>query len=189
MRACLAKRALAVGTAAICALSACGNDSPTTPDMPSVVIATGPQVLRITFQGSCNTPDGRPFLPLVYARVVVTRSGSDWIAAAAATDADVELRFHATGSAAVVGSMPVAGTIKGTATHSPELLPGPPSTARIFFGTDARTTVSGFAFSPSALSPASGVSGIGGGSTITLSDLEGRSCSGSAFSWGLGSMP
>lgn len=176
-----------LGAAGIAAVFGCGGSSSlTAPDMP-VVIATGTQVLRITFRGSCNTPDGRPFLPLVYARVVVSRIGNEWVGTAAAPDAgDVELRFHVSGLGALAGSMPVAGTIRGTAIHIPELLPAaPPSTTRVSFGSDGRTALNGFAFSPSSLTPAAGVSGIGSG-TIAVSDNEGRSCSGTAFSWGLG---
>lgn len=176
-----------LGAFAIASLSACdGSRSPAAPEMP-VVIATGPQVLRITFQGSCNSLDGRPSLPLVYARVVVSRTGNEWVGTAAAPNAgDVELRFHVSGLGALAGSMPVAGTIRGTAIHIPELLPAaPPSSTRVSFGSDGRTALNGFAFSPSSLTPAAGVSGIGTG-TIAVSDNEGRSCSGSAFSWGLG---
>ena len=179
------------GTIAMaCAVCGCGGESPTEPDMPPVVVATGPQVLRLTYQGSCLGPDGRPFLPLVYVRVAVTRSGNEWIAAAAGPEAgDVELRFHASGAAVVAGSMPVAGTIKGTAVHNPELLPAlPPSTARIGFGADGRTGLNGFAFSASALTPATGVSGFGSG-TVTVSDAAGTSCAGTTFGWGLGSQP
>lgn len=172
--------------AVVAALSACGGSgSPITPAMP-VVIATGPQVLRITYQGPCSADDGRPFLPLLYVRVVVTRIGSEWAAAAASPAAgDVELRFHLSGlGGAIPGSAPVEGAVRGTAIHAPELLPGlPPSTARASFGTGA--ALSGFAYSPSALTPAAGVSGIGSG-PISVSDNEGRSCSGTAFSWGLG---
>jgi len=170
-----------------CALWACNESTPTEPDMPSVVVATGPQVLRLTPQGPCTAPDGRPFLPFVYVRVVVTRTSNEWIAAAAAPEAgDLELRFHTSGPVVVAGSMPVAGTIKGTAIHNPELLPVlPGSTMRISFGTDGRTALNGFAFSPSALTPATGVSGIGNG-TVGASDQDGQSCSGPGFTWGMG---
>ena len=168
------------------ALCACEGNSPTEPDMP-VVVTTGPQVLRLTPQATCPSTDGRSIIPLVYVRVVVTRSANEWIAAAAGPEGgDIELRFHASGTVVVAGSMPVAGTIKGTAIHNAELLPAlPVSTARANFGTDGRTALNGFAFSPSALTPATGVSGIGNG-TVTLSDGDGRSCAGTAFSWGLG---
>ena len=168
------------------ALSACnGSGSVTAPELP-VVVATGPQVLRITYQGACNTTDGRPFIPLLYVRVVVTRIGNEWAAAAATPAAgDVELRFHLSGlGAAIPGSAPVEGAIRGVAIHNPELLPSlPPSTARANFGAGA--FLNGFAFSPSAITPATGVSGVGNG-TVTISDNEGHSCSGSSFSWGLG---
>ena len=170
-----------------CALWGCNGTSPIGPDMPTVVVATGPQVLRLTYQGSCTSADGRSLVPLVYARVVVTRSGGEWIAAAAAPDAgDVELRFHTSGPVVISGSMPVAGSIRGTAIHNPDLVPAlPPSTTRVSFGADGRTGLTGFAFSPSSLTPATGVNGFGSG-TVTVSDNEGRSCAGTTFSWGLG---
>jgi hypothetical protein len=184
-----ARRRLACGAAAFaCALSACGTgDSPTAPEMPTVTVATGPQVLRLTYQGNCTAPDGRPLVPLVYVRVVVTRGGNEWVGTAATPDAgDIELRFHASGRVVIAGSMPVAGTIKGTAIHNPDLVPTmPPSTTRVNFGADGRTGLNGFAFSPSALTPATGVSGVGSG-TVTVSDSDGRSCAGTAFAWGLG---
>jgi hypothetical protein len=123
-------------------------------------------------------------------RVVVTRTGNEWIATAATpATGDVELRFHASGPIVISGSMPVAGTIRGTAIHSPDILPAlPASTIRASFGSDGRTALSGFAFSPSALTPATGVSGFGSG-TVSISDDDGRSCAGAAFSWGLGSQP
>ena len=186
-----AARWRAVGViSVVCGLWACGGSSPTTPDMPSVVVATGAQVLRLTPQGSCTAPDGRPFLPLVYVRVVVTRASNEWIAAAAAPEGgDVELRFQPSGPVVVSGSMPVAGTIKGTAIHNPEILPAlPPSSTRVNFGSDGRTALSGFAFSPSALTPATGVSGFCSG-TVTVTDNDGRSCTGTIFAWGLGSQP
>src|SRR5688572_1086658 len=144
MRRDLRVRRRTFGTIAIamaCALSGCNGSSPNEPDMPSVVVQTGAQVLRLTYQGSCTRPDGRPFLPLVYVRVVVTRSGNEWIAAAAGPEAgDVELRFHASGAVVIAGSMPVAGTIKGTAIHNPDLLPAlPPSATRVSFGADGST--------------------------------------------------
>ena len=85
--------------------------------------------------------------------------------------------------------MPVEGSIAGVATHVPGLAAGPPmANASVDFGTDRRSLIEGFAFAPSSLTPVAGVSGIGGG-TITVTDAEGRSCSGSTFSWGLGAQP
>jgi hypothetical protein len=112
----------------------------------------------------------------------VSRSGSEWIAKAGGEGGDVEVRFHQSGAAVVPGSMPVAGTIRGTAVHMPALLPGVPIDARIAFG--ATATVTGVAFAP-PFSQSTGLDGLGTGSLV-LSDSAGRSCSGTAFSWGIG---
>jgi hypothetical protein len=179
---------IVVAALAAAVLSACsGGGSPTAPEMPPVAIATGPQILRITFQGPCSPSDGRPFVPIIITRVNVTRSGVEWIATAATPQSGtVELRFHLNGLSALGGSAPVAGTIAGTAIHNTDLLPAvPASNTRASFGTDAPTALSGFAFSPSSLTPVPGVSGIGTGA-IVIRDDDGHSCNGSAFSWGLG---
>jgi hypothetical protein len=174
--------------ATACALWACNGSSPTEPGMPAVAVVTGPQVLRIVSQSSC-TLDARQTAPLVMTRVTVTRSGSEWVAAAASADGgDVELRFHQSGESRIAGSMPVQGTIKGVANHTPDLSSIIPAAARANFGNDGRTALSGFAFSPSSLTPATGVNGVGSG-TITMSAGDGQSCTGSSFSWALGSQP
>ena len=155
--------------------------------MPSVAVATGPQVLRVTYQGQCAAFESRTIVPIVYTRVVVTRAGAGWIAAASSPAAgDLELRFQSTAASSLAGSMPIQGTIKGVAIHAPDILPSLPAIdTRANFGSDNRTTVSGFAFTVSALSPTAGISGIGTG-TVSISNSAGDSCSGSSFSWGLG---
>ena len=169
-------------------IAACGN-SPTSPttEMPTVAVATGPQALRVTYQGLCPTADGRPLVPFVLTRVTVTRGNGDWIARASSPESgDVELRFYPSGRSVLMGSMPVEGTIRGVAIHNADLQPAlPPANVRAAFGSDGRTVLNGFAFAPSGLTPIAGVSGVGSG-TVTLSDNDGRSCGGSAFSWALG---
>jgi hypothetical protein len=156
--------------------------------MPVAAVALGPQVLRVSYLGQCPVFEGRSLLPIVYSHVTVVRTGAEWIATASAPqDGDVELRFHVSGAALVAGSMPVRGTVKGVAIHSPDLapIPGlPPSSGRASFGTDGRTTLEGFAFGPSALTPSAGTSGLGSGA-ITISDNDGHSCSAATFLWTL----
>jgi hypothetical protein len=171
-------------------MTACNSSTSPTADLPTVAVATGQQVLRVTFQGLCPTTDGRPLIPFVLTRVTVTRGNGEWIATATSPESgDVELRFSPSGRPVLMGSMPVVGTIKGVAIHNSDLQPGlPAANVRAAFGSDGGTLLNGFAFTPSALTPVAGVSGIGSG-TVTLSDNEGRSCGGSAFSWALGAPP
>jgi hypothetical protein len=117
--------------------------------------------------------------------VTVSKVGDEWLAVAAAPEGgDVEVRFHQTG-AVIVGSMPVEGTIRGQANHQPEAAAFlPPSNSRMAFGGDGRTTITGFAFGPSSLTPAAGLDGVGTG-PVTLSDNTGHSCAGTTFSWSL----
>jgi hypothetical protein len=165
-------------------LAGCSHSSTTTaPSDSPVAIATGPQVLRATFGSPCPGAGGGALLGLVYARVEVTHSGTEWIARASGDGGNVELRVHQSGPSLLAGSMPIAGTITGTAVHMPALLPGVPIDARIDFGSDGHAVVSGFAFAPPSY-PTSFLDGMGSG-TITLSDSAGRSCAGTAFSWGL----
>jgi hypothetical protein len=184
MRHARAWRIGPLALAAAAALSACGS-SPTAPGVPPVAVATGPQVLRV-ISGSQCVAGGRPVVVLIYARVTVARSGNEWIANASSPESgSVELRFRQSGPSLIAGSMPVQGTIKGVATHVPNLVPGPPMTdARADFGTDARTVLDGFAFAPSSLTPAAGVSGSGSG-TFIATDSDGRSCAGASFMWSL----
>lgn len=190
MPASTRRRVVALALASV--LSACGNggSSPTRPEMPPVTIPTGPQVLRINLSGPCpapETPRGG-FLPLVYTRVMVSHSGSEWVATAASADAGtVELRFHQAGAVVIPGSMPIQGTIRGVAVHFPELLPAlPTSTARATIGPDTAATVIGFSSSPSSLTPSGGTTGLASGS-IMFSDNGANACAGTNFSWALGS--
>jgi hypothetical protein len=160
-------------------LATCSHSSTTSPSDPPVAIATGSQVLRVTFGSPCPGAG----VGIVYSRVDVTRSGTEWIARASGDSGDVEVRVHQSGPSLLAGSMPIAGTITGTAVHTPALLPGVPIDARIDFGSDGHAVLSGFAFAPPAY-PTSFLDGIGSG-TITLSDSAGHSCGGTAFSWGL----
>ena len=182
-------RGLGVLAIAVAAAGACGDRSPTAPEVPSVVVATGPQVLRITYAGQC--PGGeRPLFLLLYTPVTVTRDGSEWIARASSPEAgSVELRFRQSRPMVIANSMAVHGTIKGVAAHVAGLAPGPPmANARVDFGSDGASAIEGFAFAPSALTPVGGVSGIGSGA-IRATDSDGRTCAGPTFSWGLGVQP
>lgn len=170
-----------------CLATGCGGSSTTPSATPGLVpIATGPQVLRVTNTGFTCTINGASVFPMVYTRVTVSRVGSEWTAVAATPAAgDVEIRFHQTGATVIAGSIPIEGTIRGQAIHLPELLPSvPPWNSQMAFGSDGRTTITGFAFGPSSLTPTAGLDGIGSG-TITLSDNTGRSCGGTSFSWGM----
>ena len=187
MRSAIRRRSLGA-LVATCVLSACGG-SPAAPDPPTTdPIATGPQVLRITPQSSCPGSEGRVFIPFVYTRVTVSRSGSDWVAAASTlANGDVELRFRSTGTSGLTGSLQILGTIRGVAIHSPDLVPGVPAwEARASF--TGSSTLVGTAFGVTNLTPMAGVSGVGSG-TIAVSDGGGQSCAGTFFSWALGAPP
>ena len=171
----------------LCLIAGCGG-SPTAATLTpgSLTVATGSQVLRVTYTGfTCGFNGGESIFPMVYTRVTVSQVGNEWRAVAASPAAgDVEIRFHQSGASLIAGSMPIEGTIQGQAIHVPDVIPSVPSTSRMSFGTDGRTTISGFAFGPSSLTPTAGLDGIGSG-TVTLSDNTGRSCGGTSFSWGM----
>jgi hypothetical protein len=175
-----------VGALVLGVLSACGHNSPTAPEIPTVPVPTGPRLLRITTAGQCAA-DGRPIFLLIYSPVTVARSGSGWIASATSpASGTVEVRFQQSRPVITGQSMPVSGTIRGVALHVPDLAPGPPMpNAGVDFGGDGQTALSGFAFAPSTLTPVAEVSGVGGGA-ITVTDSEGRTCQGSTFSWAVG---
>ena len=174
--------------AAACLLSACGGSSPAgpgAPAVPSVVVPTGPQVLRAILQAPCPTVDGRSLLPLTFTKVTVRRGDGEWIASGTSPESgDVELRFRQSDTVVLNGVMRVSGTIKGTAMYNVDSPPAPTAPTRASFGTDGSTVVSGFVFAASSLTPTPGANGIGSG-TVTFSDRDGRSCAGSAFVWSL----
>jgi hypothetical protein len=132
-----------------------------------------------------NCPDAsRTFFPMVYSAVTLTRAGSEWVGSASSAAAgDVELRVRQSSSTTIGNSFQVAGTMKGTAVHMPELFASPPWEARANFGTDARTTLTGVAFGAGFIgAQTGGLDGVGSGS-IVLSDTAGHSCTGTTFSW------
>ena len=178
-----------IGLGIAAALSASCGGSPTAATLTpgSLTVATGSQVLRVTQTGFvCGFGGGETIFPMVYTRVTVSQAGNEWRAVAASPAAgDVEIRFHQSGASLIAGSMPIEGTIQGQAIHLPDVIPSlPPSTSRMAFGTDGRSTITGFAFGPSSLTPTGGLDGVGTG-TVTLSDNTGRSCGGTTFSWAL----
>lgn len=169
-------------------LSTCGGGgSPTQPDIPTVPIPTGAQVVRFFFADRCPALEDVRLLPILYTRVTITRSGTEWIGRAASPEGgDVELRFHLSGRTGLATSVPIEGTIKGIAIDDAGLITAiEPLNTRGNFGSDGRTTISGFAFAASALVPVAGVSGIGAG-TMTVGDKAGHSCAQTRFSWGFG---
>jgi hypothetical protein len=172
-----------LGIAAIL-LAACGTATPSAPDPANSIVSTGAQVFRMALQTPCDARNG--FLPMVYTRVTLEASGNEWIASARdATTGNLELRFHRSSARAIVNSMEVAGTLKGMATHMPELLQAPAWSARADFGVDGRTTVTGVAFAAGSFgSQVSGIDGVGSG-PLVLSDGEDRTCTGTSFSWSL----
>lgn len=168
-------------------LVACGSSGPTTPGgvtLTTLQIPTGPQVLRIVYQSAlCTAFDGDRLIPMIYTPVTVTRAGSEWTArASSAAGGDVELRIHEASAAGSV--VRVAGTIKGTAIHIPELAVGLPAwDSRLNFGSDGRTTLDGVIFPLLPSTTTGAFDGMGTGA-LTFSDSAGRSCSGtSSFSW------
>jgi hypothetical protein len=164
--------------------AACGSSKVTAPDTTAVgIVALGAQVLRITIQSPC-TQFARGVFPIVYTRVTVARGSSEWVATAAGAAAgDVQVRFRQSGTAVIAGSMPVAGSITGTAIHMPELTPLPPWDLRATFsGTGSLT---GVAFAAGALNAGTaGLDGVGSG-PWTATDGAGNTCTGTAFSWSI----
>jgi hypothetical protein len=121
---------------------------------------------------------------LVLTRVTVSQSGNRWIVSGSSADAgNVQLVLQQSGSAVVAGSLPLAGSISGTAIHMPDLLSVPPWQLQAAFGAGA--TVSGVAFAAGALgSSVAGMDGIGSGPMI-WTDGNGQTCSGAGFSWSI----
>jgi hypothetical protein len=169
-------------------LSSCGGSTPTAPeDSATNIVVTGPQVLRIVYQSPC-TQLGQGVLPLVYTRVSVAMSSNEWVATAASAAAgDIQVRFRQSSQSVISGSMPVAGTIAGTAIHMPELFPGPAWDIRATFGGSASLT--GVAFVAGVFgATASGLDGVGSGS-LTVTDAIGNTCTGTTFSWSIFPLP
>ena len=167
--------------------SSCGS-TPTAPEgSASRIVAIGPQVLRIGYQSPC-TQLGQGVIPLVYTRVNVATSSNEWVATAGSTAAgDVQIRFRQSGQSVISGSMPVIGTIAGTAIHMPEFFPGPAWDIRATFGGPASLT--GVAFAAGVFgSTTSGIDGTGSGS-LTVTDAMGNTCTGTAFSWSIFPLP
>ena len=104
-------------------LSSCGGSSPIAPSASATnIVVNGPQVLRIVSR--CTQPEQR-MVGLVYTRVSVTNSSNEWEATAGSAAAgDIQIRFRQSGQIVILGSMPVAGTMTGTAVHLPELFSG-----------------------------------------------------------------
>lgn len=177
---------LAVRIAVALGVLSVGACSPTTPT-PQNIVTTGPRMLRISSQSPCSQlPIG--VLPRVHTRVTVTRNPNEWVGTASIPAAgDVEVRFRQSGSGAVPGSIPVAGSITGTAIHLPELFSGPAWDLTITF--DGSATLTGTAFLAGAFGATTdGVSGVGGGS-FTMTDASGSTCTGTTFSWLVAPLP
>jgi len=169
---------------ACCVLGSCGGSTPSAPDAAAVgIVVTGSEVLRIVFQSPC-TGLGQGVLPLVYTRVNVALSSSDWVASASSPAAgDVELQIRQSGPAAP-GIVPVNGTISGTAIHMPDLFPLASWNLSVSFS--GQTLFTGTAFAANAVpnTTTAGMDGVGNG-TVTLTGASGASCSGAAFSWSI----
>ena len=147
------------------------------------IVATGPEVLRIVIQMPCTQLDPG-VLALVYTRVNVVTMSNEWLASAASPAAgDIQVRFHQSGPAVLSGSMPVAGTILGTAVHMPELFSGPAWDGRVIFAAPASLTGTAFVAGMFG-SMTGGIDGAGSGS-VTLTDAQGNSCTGTTFSWSI----
>lgn len=171
----------------------CAGSSPTAPSAAGTnaaatnIVATGPQVLRIVNRSPC-TQLGQGVLPLVYTRVSVTMSSNEWVATASSPAAgDIQIHFHQSGQIVIPGSMPIAGTMAGTAVHMPELFSGPAWNIRAIFGGSASLT--GTAFVAGVFGSTSvGIDGGGAGS-LTLTNATGDTCTGSTFSWSIFPLP
>jgi hypothetical protein len=166
------------------AVSAGCGSTPTAPDgNANTIVAIGPQVLRIVYQAPCAQLD-KGVIPLTYTRVNVATSSNEWVATAGSTAAgDVQIRFRQSGQSVMSGSIPITGTIAGTAVHMPELFPGPAWNVRVTFGGPASLT--GVAFTAGVFgATTSGIDGTGNGS-LTVTDAIGNTCNGTTFSWSI----
>ena len=117
-----AKVAVRIRFVALLLVTAGCTGSPTAPGgSASGIVVTGPQILRIVYQSPCATTGGASLFPFIYTRVSVTASANEWVAIAGGADAgDVQVRFRQSGQGVISGSMPVVGTIAGTAIHMPD---------------------------------------------------------------------
>jgi len=164
-------------------LTGCGS-SPAAPDTgTAAIVPTGPQVFRMSVQTPCAEA-GRTFLPMIYTRVSVARAGAEWVASASSAAAgDLEVRFHQSSTRVLANSFEIAGTVRNTGIHMPELIQSPPWEARANFGSDGRTSLTGFAFAAGfAGALTAGLDGLGTGS-IVINDTAGHTCSATSFSW------
>jgi len=164
------------------------ESTPTAPgDSATNIVVIGPQVLRIMYQSPC-TQLGQGVLPLVHTRVNVARGSNEWVATAASAAAgDIQVRFRQSGQGGTTGSMPVAGTVAGTAIHMPQLFAGPAWDLRATFG--GSVSLTGVAFVAGVFgATASGIDGAGSGS-LTLTDPTGNTCTGTTFSWSIFPLP
>lgn len=176
-----------LATATLCVLASCRGASPTAPSGTATnIVVNGPQVLRI--QVRCAQPE-QGIVGLVYTRVSVTNSSNEWVATAdSAAAGDTQIRFHQSGPVVIPGSMPIAGTMSGTAVHLPELLPGSAWDTRVTFTGPASLTgvasLAGIFYSAT-----DGISGVGEGSLV-LTSAMGDTCAGSTlFSWSIFPQP
>lgn len=110
----------AIVTACIMSV-ACGGTSPAPTAPPNEVpqLRTGPAILSIgtTSESECSGTNGLWLLPglgaSIATRIVLDRSGQDWIGhAASERDGDIELRFRAGAP-----QIPLTGTIRGNGVH------------------------------------------------------------------------
>ena len=171
-----------MGLAAAILLSSCGSSSPAAPS--GVTPQTSVQVLRIGLAAAtCPRPDVTiGLLGLLYTRVQVRQSSSEWTATSVEGEGDVEIRLTTAGASAP-GFTHMTGTITGTARHVPALLPNLPAWESLMnFGSDRRTVLDAFSFAIPGSTPTTGVDGQGTG-TVTIANSAGPQCSGTQFSF------
>jgi len=121
----------------------------------------------------------------VATTLTLTWSGVEWVATAnGAAAGDVELRFRQSAAANSTGLIPVAGSVKGTAIHLPQMIGGvAPYAAQLNFGSDNRTAFAGSitpAKTGTNIHPFAILDADGSGAVIA-SDGSGRVCPGTSF--------
>jgi len=187
---CLPRRWSAV-IVSLAVITACGeNQSPTGPDTPApAVVQLGPQLLQVQHNPAtpfCGVPAGTGATVLV-ARATLSWTGTEWVGKATdSASGDFEMHFHEAGPASASG-VSVSGTITGTLIHVPDLFQGFPAyTARVNFGSDNRTALSGIAAPAGGATnlPLAAVEGTGSG-TAALTDGAGLVCPAASFQWTL----